>query len=70
MTDRCFAGYCGSWTLAFRGEIYQRRRRSLGPIARSMVGTANGAMKGLGLGKSKLLAGDGAMNRNKIEVAL
>jgi hypothetical protein len=35
-----------------------------------MAGTAKGAMKGLGLGRSKLLAGDGAMNRNKIEVAL
>ena len=48
MTDRCFAGYCGSWTPALRGEIYQRR--SLGPIARSKDGTANGAKKGFGLG--------------------
>lgn len=48
MTDRCFAGYCGSWTPALRGGIYQRK--SLGPIARSTDGTANGAKKGSGLG--------------------
>jgi hypothetical protein len=48
MTDRCFAGYCGSWTPALRGEIYQRR--SLGPTAQFTVGTASGAKKGSGLG--------------------
>jgi hypothetical protein len=42
------AGYCGSWTPALRGEIYQRR--SLGPTVRYTVGTANGAKKGSGLG--------------------
>lgn len=42
------AGYCGSWTLALRGEIYQRR--SLGPTAQFTVGIASGAKKGSGLG--------------------
>jgi hypothetical protein len=48
VTDRCFAGYCGSWTPALRGEIYQRR--TLGPTAQFTVGTASGAKKGSGLG--------------------
>jgi hypothetical protein len=48
MTDKCFARYCGSWTPALRGGIYQRR--SLVPIARLTVGTANGAKKGSGPG--------------------
>ncbi len=47
MTGRCFAGYCGSWTEVLRGGIY--RKRSLGPIVRSTVGTASGAKKGSGL---------------------
>jgi hypothetical protein len=47
MIGRCFAGYCGSWTEALRGETY--RKRSLGPIVRSTVGTASGAKKGSGL---------------------
>jgi hypothetical protein len=48
MTDKCSVRYCGSWTRALRGGTYQRK--SLGPIARSTVGTASGAKKGFGLG--------------------
>jgi hypothetical protein len=47
MTGKYFARYCGSWTLALHGEIYQKR--SLAPIAQLMVGTANGAKKESGL---------------------
>lgn len=47
MTERYFAGYCGSWTLAFSGETYQKR--NLAPTAQIMVGTANGVKKDSGL---------------------